>query len=262
MNRKLPVLAAFSHAVRSVRNNIHFAFRISLPVYAVLIPLLVGGNILVTVLSGGNPQSAPGTTSALTLAMAFVSLLAFSIIAVRWHRYILRDELPAGNASLSLEPEVWRYVGSVVLIGVIGFFLLLVAAFIASILAGGSAEISPLMVSLFAAALPFVGLALMRLSVRLPAVALGRTDFSLSNAWAATKGNFGALLGLTLLNIATVLGLVAVSEFVAGALGTVNQTLALIIGIILQLGINWILTLFNSSILTSLYGFFVENRDF
>jgi hypothetical protein len=262
MNRKLPVLAAFTHAVRSVRTNMQFAVRISWPVYALLIPLLVGGNILIMLLSGGNPQSSPGTMSSITMLMAFVSLIAFSIIAVRWHRYILRDELPAGNSALSLEPEVWRYVLSVLLIGVIGFALLVVAALVSSILSGGSADISPRMIGLFAACLPFVGLALMRLSVRLPAVALGRSDFSLANAWNATKGNFGALLGMTLLNIAVFLALVVASELVSFGLATIDRTLGMIIGIILQLGINWILTLFNSSVLTSLYGFFVENRDF
>jgi uncharacterized membrane protein len=100
-----------------------------------------------------------------------------------------------------------------------------------------------------------------RLSVKLPAVALGRTDFGLGEAWAATDGNFWQLLGLILMFIACVViaGLgVFLFSMLFGALGTFG--LALAVGI--QVLVNWVATILGVTLLTSLYGFFVEGRNF
>jgi len=45
-------------------------------------------------------------------------------------------------------------------------------------------------------------------------------------------------------------------------IGTASPALWDVVGTVLQMAVNWIFTIFGITILTSLYGFFVENRDF
>ncbi len=260
--RNLPVIAAFTHAVRSVRNNIAFAFTISWPVYAALIPIVLGGTLLIHFVSGGDPRNAPFAVSALSAIMAFATLVAFSIIAVRWHRYILRDELPAGKSPLALEPEAWRYTSAVIALVLMVFAMILAVATVLALLSFGSGTVNPLLIVLATASALVIGVVVMRLSVRLPAIALGRTDFGFSDAWQATTRNNGAFLGFTLLNSVVVIGAGLAAEAVGAGLAQLGSGLGLALGVLIQLAANWIVTMFSSSVLTSLYGFFVEGRDF
>ena len=100
-----------------------------------------------------------------------------------------------------------------------------------------------------------------RLSVKLPAVALGRRDFSMRDVWTATEGNNWRLLGLlglffvcmVLVGLGTLLGTLIFSNF---------GTIGLSISIAIQVMVNWVATILGVTLLTSLYGFFVEGREF
>jgi len=95
----------------------------------------------------------------------------------------------------------------------------------------------------------------------MPAVALGRRDFSMGDAWRATKGNSLRLLGLLILFVLSLLlfaaGMFAIT-YLFGLLGTVGLSLAVAI----QVMVNWVATILGVTLLTSLYGFFVEGREF
>lgn len=100
-----------------------------------------------------------------------------------------------------------------------------------------------------------------RLMVKLPAIALERTDFTFRDAWAATRDNYWRILGLVIsyMLVALTINLVVSTSFslifYGGAIGVV---LAAIVSAFL----NWVGIIFGISLLTTLYGFFVENRDF
>jgi hypothetical protein len=80
-------------------------------------------------------------------------------------------------------------------------------------------------------------------------------------AWADTKGNFWRFLCLVLLYflVAAVVGLLTAG--IGLGLGYIGS-IGLSIGIAVQLAVNWVLTILGVTMLTSLYGFFVEGRQF
>ena len=101
-----------------------------------------------------------------------------------------------------------------------------------------------------------------RLSIKLPAVALGRTDFGFREAWNVSEGNFWPLAAVFALNAAAVLVSALVLLTIIAAFERIAPLGGAILGIALMAVFQLFYTVFNASIFTSLYGFFVERRDF
>jgi hypothetical protein len=263
--RKLPVFKALGHAFRSTTDNIGFAFHISWPWMLMLFPITVAGNIYLTLHAAQDPKEFDPKSLLLVLLMTIPSVIAYSSIAVNWHRYILLDEVAEGWSRLRIDGLMWRYIGNVlgiiVLITLLGFVTgipLGIVTYFTKGLGWPSAVIYGLGI------LGILGLALVssyRLSVKLPSIAIGSTDFGLRDAWNATVGNFWQILGLVLLFFACVLlvGLtILLLTYLIGQLGT----LSLSVLIAIQVAVNWVATILGVTLLTSLYGFFVEGREF
>lgn len=260
--RTLPVTAAFGHVVRSTINNAGFAWRLSWPWMVAIIPL----NIFAQ-LSGFSMDPAAtepsGTALAIGLIVGLLTLFAFASIAVSWHRYILLDEVPQGLARLRADNTVWRYFGNTLLIFLIlilGFLPvgLLVGVLVAALQHAGALISIPI----YVAAIIFGVSAFYRLSVKLPAIALERTDFTLKDAWAKTQGNTWQLFGLALLFVLTLIGMGIVLFAIGYVLQLTGLSVALFLTLAIQMMFNWLGTIAGVTLLTSLYGFFIENRDF
>jgi hypothetical protein len=247
--------------VSSVRNNIAYAFRISWPWYAVFVPVVVALSAWLDHATGGNPEAKPVLTVLINLVITLITLLAFAAIAVNWHRYILLDEVPRGREIFRLDDKTWRYFGNLLLItlavtvagAVIGLPLTIVGGMLGAIQA---------LVILIIVVVPIVGVLAMRMGVKLPAVALGRGDFLMRDAWSVTKGNNLAILLIFLFELMVALGAGLALGALALAANAVHGMLGVAVGFALQLVVNWVFTIFSITVLTSLYGFFVENRDF
>ena len=97
---------------------------------------------------------------------------------------------------------------------------------------------------------------------KLPAVALGRTDFGFREAWNVSEGNFWPLAAVFALNAAAVLVSALVLLTIIAAFERIAPLGGAILGIALMAIFQLFYTVFNASIFTSLYGFFVERRDF
>lgn len=248
--RKLNPIKAIAHALRSVLDYAPAGIRFSL--WWATILLAFGFVSLLTAKPPSIPENT-GDISPLDTVAAGVGLVAFCSIAVNWHRYILKDE--AGGRPMRLDNLVWRYLGNsllVVLMAVTPVVLLgLALLFLPSI---ASALLVPAAI--------VAGTFALTLSIKLPAVALGRTDFGFRDALNATNGNFWQLMGVFLINGAIALLAFYVMSLVITALINVNYTLGVAVGIALSVAFNIIYTLFSVSVLSSLYGFFVEKRDF
>jgi hypothetical protein len=260
MTRQLPAGTCIRHAVNSVRNNIAYAFRISWPWYAVLVPLSFAMFGLAGLFALGTSSMSPFFLAFLVLAL--VSLVAFASIAVNWHRYILLDEMPKGREVFRLDDKTWRYFGNLLLILLILVGACLLVMLPLSILAASTnaAEFSVVLIALII--LPIAGILSLRLSVKLPAIALGRRDFLLKDAWSVTQANILPLFFIALFQIVFFFGFVLVMLLLQYTIGTASPAIWDIVGTVLQMAVNWIFTIFGITILTSLYGFFVENRDF
>ena len=269
--RKLPVFEALGHAFRSTTDNIGFAFHISWPWVLILLPFNVATNLYMVLNgleTGGEPDlSKIGTYFAVAAPLILASIVAYASIAVNWHRYVLLDEIAQGWQRLRIDSLTWRYIGNFILV----FLVLLACAipvglaiglvgFLANALFGGDLA-AVLLVPAVLALYAFAFVAAYRLSVKLPAIALGRRDFSMGDAWRATKGNSWRMLGLLILFLLCLLliGLVMLAiTYVFGLLGTVGLSVAVAI----QVMVNWVATILGVTLLTSLYGFFVEGREF
>jgi hypothetical protein len=246
--RKLSPPKAISHALNSVLTYRREAMRIGMFWIPVLIVLGLGKLLVGTPDPEATELDGPMLVEIVSTAIAFV---AFSSIAVSWHRFILRDEV---GVPWRLDAPVLRYAGNSLLI------VLMVGAPIVVMLL-----ITVLVPQLWFILLPLsllCGTLITALSVKLPAVALGRTDFTFGMAWQATKSSFWQLLGVFLLNAAIVLGMYLLTILAVGLIGTVSAVAAKFALLIADAGMALFVALFNASVFTSLYGFFVERRDF
>jgi hypothetical protein len=259
--RKLPVGAAFSHMMNSTWNNLGFAARSQWPWFAIFFAALLVLGFIAYSLAPTGVSSAPevefGAANLLLLPVLFLIGLGFSSMAVAWHRFVLLDEVPQGMQKLRIDDTVWRYFGNLMLLGLatIGLILPVLLVF----------QISPVfaVLALIFYVLMVVLPVIYRLSIKLPAVAVGRRDFAFRDAWEASRGNEWQMVGLTLL-------MAAVSWGVGIALALVSYLLQAILGptvglgldAVVQVAVNWVLTILGITLLTSLYGFFVEKRDF
>ena len=255
---KLPAFQTIKHALKAVIQFRNAGARIGLPWILVLTVINFLGHSFSTApapapADGGMTMMIPGPMDFVVVAL---SLVIFSSIAVNWHRYILLDEITESEKLFRLDRPVWNYALRTLLIMLFAFAPILV------LLKIFSAGVPGLGLFLVVAALLVAAIYIMRMSVALPAIALDRPDFGIPAALQVTKGNnlqFAALLALnSLILFATFLAIGIVLSIV----GSVNLTVAKVVAVLLSVPVNLFLSLFSVSLLSSLYGFFVEQRKF
>jgi hypothetical protein len=260
--RKLPPTTAFGHAISSVGNNLRVAFQISWPWYAIIFPITLVIYVLLAGATGGNLQASPVLAIFANLLIAFIAMVSASSIAVNWHRYILRDEIPRGGEVLRLDDIVWRYFGNMLMIMLAVIAVLLVVAVPFSLI-GVAAQMPAIGVAAtFILGIPIAGTLFLRIAIKLPAIALGRTDFSSRDAWRASESNNVPIFTLFVLNLLVAAGAILAIVVIQLFFSLFGALIGGMVELALQVVVNWILTIFGITILTSLYGFFVENRDF
>ncbi|MGE0241379.1 MAG: hypothetical protein AB7F09_03075 [Parvibaculaceae bacterium] len=262
MPRQLPAGACLRHAVSSVRNNIAYAFRISWPWYAVFVPVVVALSALLGTATGGNPEANPAFALLINLAIAAITMLAFASIAVNWHRYILLDEMPQGSGIFRLDDKTWRYFGNLLLISLVLVAAGIVIGLPLGLIGGLIGALEAFMILMILVIIPVIGVLALRLGIKLPALALDRRDFLLRDAWKVSAGNNLPVFLIFLFEIVIALGAGLVLGLFAYIANGIHPMFGLTLGFALQLLVNWIFTIFSITVLTSLYGFFVEARDF
>ena len=129
----------------------------------------------------------------LTLVMGIVSkvitLPAISSVAVAWHRLLLKDEHP-GGVYLRLDRIVAGYAILAFVIGVIGTAPSYLSMLFQVVIGASAQDTVALVVQTLAGLVTIVAFFIVtRLSLALPALALGRDDVTLAVAWRASKRN-------------------------------------------------------------------------
>ena len=129
----------------------------------------------------------------LTLVMGIVSkvitLPAISSVAVAWHRLLLTDEHP-GGVYLRLDRIVAGYAILAFVIGVIGTAPSYLSMLFQAVIGASAENTVALVVQTLAGLVTIVAFFIVtRLSLALPALALGRDDVTLAVAWRASKRN-------------------------------------------------------------------------
>jgi hypothetical protein len=248
----------FVHSVRQVFGNLNGALRVSavLTIVQIVVTLTLGRALLVdqatlqTMMLEGNFNWA-------TYLLSMVFLLALSLwIAVGWHRYVLTNELPALMPKLHLD-RVVGYFGKSVLIGLLVLPVALFVGFLVGLiilpLFGDALMLQPMVVGVLIGVLVYipVGVIAMRLSAALPGVAL-QPGVSVFTGWQATVGQTGTILGVVVLSIFGSLILALPGFYVFAPLSGP--------AILWQFVTQWVQVMVGVSILTTLYGHFVEGR--
>lgn len=208
---------------------------------------------------------------AIAIAQGVLLLLVFGSIAVNWHRYILFGEVPVGKQRLRVDRPVWAYMGwglvitlRSTLIGLlIGFPLGLVVGLIMYPQTGTTKVIFMIIfVVAILFAMLFAAACGLRWSMKLVAVAVGRNGFSIKDGWDLTRDNhirIGSMLLVTLLFLILLSFLVSLPM---GLMAGTSSIALLVFSVAVQMALNWFGSILNVTLLTSLYGFFVEKRDF
>lgn len=250
--RKLSPTTAISHALNLVWTYRQVAMRIAFPWLPVLLlcgiaEIYFAPPATSTSLAAEEIPSIPPVQ----IATFIISLIATSSMAVSWQRFILRDEIGRG---LRLDGTVLRYA--------LFTLLLVLAAVLPTALMLAMALAVPAAAVFALPGMVLIGGIVTRLSVRFPAIALDDRGFGFADAWKASEGNFWQCLAVFLLSWAITLGGVLVLIIVGSGIEQITPLLgevAITLGVILM---QLFYAIFNASVFTSLYGFFVERREF
>lgn len=248
-------LKIFFHAASMIFRNMSMAIRIfSVPLVA-MIAVMLGLT--------GFEQSLGQFSIILIVLIASITLLIWGVVA--WHRYILLEERPAGLIPAFNFRLIAGYYWRGILLGLVAIPFLMVLAFVGSIFLGvGGLEVdtsvsnlttpsnSILVFQVFTWAITLILLVVLtRLSLILPAYALDR-PIGMAESWEETQGTIFAIFVLVI--CLTILQWLFDYSYQMIA----DQQL---LGALWRLATSLFLALLNVSILTTLYGVFIEKRE-
>ncbi len=246
----------FMHSVRLVLGDWQNALRVTGVLYLIYaIPALILGLMAPAPPPGASPEQVAAAIGAAAPAGIITTLLLAVVyvwLAVTWHRYILLNEQPEGQLPPFRRSEILAYAGNAILLVLIMIaFSIVVGLILSPLLLLGiiGAIIMPIV---------FISLALIvdyRLGLVLPARAIGQR-LTFGESWAATKGESGTILVLAIISavaavLITIPGMVL--AFVPGIGG--------ILSLLWQLATGWVTLVVGVSLLTTLYGVYIEKRS-
>ena len=222
---KLPLLATVDAAYAAVLRNVSQALRISWVAGLVISGIAALWETLVKLWA---PSWLPSDTgdfwpdlqslpiyALLMVALTFLPLPFIAAIAVGWHRFILRGEMPGSLCGLAIDRRIWRYTGLGVLLAVRGVLVavvpgmtvglagigLIVLANVILPMRTALVSTNTLWIPAVAAPILSAGLilvlgpyALARQMLLLPAMAIGNDAVNRRAALSATQGNYWRLL--------------------------------------------------------------------
>lgn len=216
----------------------------------VVIGLILGFGMM------ANAQMGPGAMGSFgfgALAVLLVAVVTGLWIAVGWHRYVLLNEKPELLPAFRQDRMIAYFIRSLIL----GLIILLpaiiwgmIVGVVFSPFAYGGAGLVAILLMTLIIQLPLVFLGL-RLSAALPGQALGVQSEVLAG-WNATAHDNRALAELAVLLVASI--------FVINLIGMAVFGHLMITAILWQVVTNWLVTMVGVSILTTLYGHYIEKR--
>lgn len=231
------------HAILQLTGNLGAALTLS------VLPLLLAalgigiGVVARLVLAGGNPSGI--AVGAVSLAIVATFVLAFVSLAASWHRHVLLEENP--QVFRSIGGSEARYFGAavrmtLVIVLIVVLPLTLVVAVNASL--NGSVYVVMLTSLILGIAVAIIGL---RLGTGLAGAAIG-AEKPLTTGWKATESRLGTLL------------LLAVFSQILQTIFNLASQIPGLVGLVATLLAAWLGALLSLSLITTLWGHFVEGR--
>lgn len=245
-------MLAFSilaHALRQLTGNRRAMMRLAVPsflVSAALFAVTIGAAVAMVMRTNAGPAAVNFVMWLGTLA----ATVPFLAMAVGWHRYVLIEE-PPRLLGAEQRSAVLRYAGTGLLMLLIIVPTLLAGAILVGIVF--SARSRGLGLGMFLAGIPLMMLFMaftLRLSTALPGAAIGQSR-PIRTAWDATKGRLGCFFVIAfVMSVIHNLPVAIIERVAPDGLGGTAITLV------------WfgLAGLFQLSVVTTLWGHFVENR--
>lgn len=251
-------LDIFSHSLRQVFGNFAVAVKISALLYLVQfgVTLWLGSMMPNFQMGAMDPNAMGDVPWGLVIVSYLVLLITGLWIAVAWHRYILLSEEPNSFVPTFRGDRMLAYFGYSILIALIMIPIAFILTFVVGLLAApflmsssGPGYFSVIVVGLLVY-VPMIVI-VYRLSVVLPAAAL-EESLGIGGAWERTKGTTGAIIVLAIVSALgfIVIGLPVLFIFNPGSVPA----------IIWSFFTDWVAIMVGVSILTTLYGHYVEER--
>jgi hypothetical protein len=243
----------FLHSVRLVLNDWRNALRITGILYLIYaIPSLILTLFFPVPRSGEVLTADALAVAPVSLLIAIFGLVAFVWIAVAWHRYILLDEMPEGQIPVFDSSRLFSYAVNSLGIGVVA----VIAAIVVGAIAGALVAIVPFLAVVAAMAALAAALIIgYRLSPILPAAAIGK-PLMFGQAWQSTNGANVDIIVLAVIS-AIASFVIDIPAWLLGFLGGPGTFLALL----WLLATAWLKMLVGVSIVTTIYGYYVEKRQ-
>ena len=182
----------FTHSIRQVSNNLGPALRISGVLYLVQVAasLVLGASLMFDSQATASAMQAGDFPWFGFVVVILVALVTSLWIAVGWHRYVLRLELPAGIVPALHPDRMLAYFGRSILLGIvlllIGMVIGLVVGLVLLPIIGRSPGMGTGFLFVVLIYVPVVVISY-RLSLSLPGAALGE-PMGFGASWEATRG--------------------------------------------------------------------------
>lgn len=244
-------LRIFIHSVRLVFGQLGAALRISAALYIISIAIAaVAFYYQAQALSTGNPTAPPWQFFVATIA----SCVPYLWIAVAWHRFVLLDEIPPTPVPTPPVDRIWSYVGRALQLGLLAmvFGLLFGLVTILSMLVANSAPFIAILVGLIFIAVGI--LATYRVAPVFPGAAIGKS-ISLGEAWKSTSGASGTLF---LLAIISAIGSFVIDLPIEALIRLPGSPFTVLAWFAAS---TWVKLMIGVSIMTTIYGVYVEKRS-
>ena len=247
----------FAHSVRMVLGNfrqvLHITVGPALIAVAAIVALFFVAGVPREVFDENAGTIAHEPSAGFLFLAAFIVVPIFFLIvlwiAVAWHRFILLEEYPDQLLPPFQFDRILAYLGRGLLLGLVGAAIMFPAMFIVAAFAGSAPFLGfPILLVL----MPFIALVFYRLSIILPAAAVGK-PVRMGEAWTATKGETGTFIALLVVSL--LFQLVVQTAFTLLAFVPVLGALLVVFASLL------VLPMINVSILTTLYGVYIEKRE-
>ena len=248
----------FIHAVRMVLGNLNTAIRVSgvLLVIQVVLGLMAGKAYFASGMS-----VSPGEMPQFSGVMFLLSVLQIIFglwIAVAWHRFILLEEQPGAVLPQWHGAAIWSYFKAGFVLALIVIVAVIPLMFIGGIIllpfVGPNVESPGFLLALIGFLIMYLPAAYIayRISPMLPSAAVG-TRMTVKEAWASTNSSGMAFVVLTIVSVLAA-WLISIP---ANLMADSALTIALIWAAVAQ----WLTILVGASVLTTIYGHYVQKRD-
>jgi len=241
------------HSLRQVFGNLNGAIRVSAVLYAAqaLIGLILGAGF---VMQGGMGPVMMNQSLWIGLMAAVIIAIFTSLwIAVSWHRYVLLGE-EAGFVPVFRGDRIWAYLvrsfGYGIILVIAGMVWgTIVAAALGPVLMGDAFSWALVMAVLVYLPVLIVGF---RLTADVASMAVG-AEVPFLSGWRATAGHTKDIAVMVVILIAIGLTVEMLGLFIFGRIPVIN--------LIWSFGVGWLQMMIGVSILTTLYGHYIEKRE-